>query len=76
MHQHPTGLGDGGVQQVGAHGGGRVNAEPQQDRGHQGAPADTGHADDKTNDQACNYETNVTHIHHSYLRPCKILAAG
>ncbi|MNN95131.1 hypothetical protein D3C81_2138900 [compost metagenome] len=35
MHQHTAGLSDRGVQQVGTDGGCRVDAEPQQDGGHQ-----------------------------------------
>jgi hypothetical protein len=41
----------------------RVDAKPQQDRGHQRAATDAGHADDETHDQARNGETERTYIH-------------
>ncbi|MNE86852.1 hypothetical protein D3C80_1839850 [compost metagenome] len=63
MHPHAAGFGDGGVEQVGTDGGGRADAEPEKDGGHQGAAADAGHADDKTYDEACNGKAERTYIH-------------
>ena len=63
MDPDATGLGDGRVEQVGADRRGRVDAEPEQDRGHQRTAADAGHADDETYYQTCNGETKRTYIH-------------
>ena len=63
MNQHPTGLGDRRVQQVSADRGGRVDTEPQQNRGHQRAATNTGHADNESDNQACNHKTPITEIH-------------
>lgn len=63
MHPDATGLGDGGIQQVGADSGGRVDAKPQEDRGHQRAAAHAGHADDETYNQPGKGETERTYIH-------------
>ncbi len=53
MHHRAGGLGGGSEQQVGADGGGRVDAEQQDEqRGHQRAAADAGEADDQTDEKA------------------------
>ncbi|MNP03833.1 hypothetical protein D3C76_957310 [compost metagenome] len=67
VHQHATGLGDGGIQQVGADRGRGVDAEPQQNWRHQGAAANAGHADDEADDQARNDKTSHAKFHSLFL---------
>ena len=38
-----------------AHRGGRIDAEPQQNRGHQRTATHAGHADNKADHQTCNH---------------------
>ncbi len=63
MDQNPAGFGNRRVQQVGADRRGRIDAEPQQYRRHQRAAADSGHANDESDYQPCNDETQTTRFH-------------
>ena len=62
MHQAAAGLGGRGIEQVGADRGRRVNAEQQdQQRRHQRAAADAGHADQEADAET---RSNVERIDH------------
>ncbi len=55
MDEGPAGLGDGGVEKIGADGGRRMDAEQQdQKRRHQRSTADSRHADESSDTEAGN----------------------
>ena len=64
MHDAAAGLGRGGIEQVGADGGRRVNAEQEnQERGHQRAAAHACHSDKQADAESRSDIKGIDHVH-------------